>query len=83
MIAKNCMILIDFTQNLQTLVCIRIHTKQINFNKIKNNKKYKEGKIHSDKSKLEDIPYYAFSISSKEDLKNKLIILIEEIFKEY
>ncbi len=34
MIAKNCMILIDITQNLQTLVCIRIHTKQINFNKI-------------------------------------------------
>ena len=56
---------------------------KINFNKIKNNKKYKEGKIHSDKSKLEDIPYYAFSISSKEDLKDKLIILIEEIFKEY
>ena len=68
-------------------------SKEINFNTSKriNNKniKYKEGKIHPEKfelqnmPKLEDIPYYAFSISSKEDLKNKLIILIEEIFKEY
>ena len=74
-------------------ISIGCFSKEINFNTSKkiNNKniKYKEGKIHPEKSelenmpKLEDIPYYAFSISSKEDLKNKLIILIEEIFKEY
>lgn len=56
---------------------------KINFDKIKNNKNYREGKIHSEKSKLEDIPYFAFSISSRKDLEDKIITLMKEIFEKY
>lgn len=79
-------VLISHTNIIDAYIHIGCFNNGVEFNKTitETNEKYKQGLIQIEKdSKVNDVPYFAFSISSIESLQLKMRHIVQEVFEQW